>query len=197
MVMKSVVLVFSLALLNLTAFAQPTRWGKVYLSNQLSMEGIVDIDFGTDRIVVERDSVMLSFHSSMIDKIITVDECDNKRLYQSFEYRSEKFGDRKSKKLFQVVATGKIGLLRRVTEFDVFYADDAYTIDEWYGLVDGKVKQIKSFRKDVLPLMDDFEAEVQDFKKKNKIKSYNDGANMYLLVSYYNRISEMYSYNGR
>jgi hypothetical protein len=195
--MKSVVLVFSLALLNLTAIAQPTRWGKVYLSNQLSMEGIVDIDFGTDRIVVERDSVMLSFHSSMIDKIITVDECDNKRLYQSFEYRSDKFGDRKSKKLFQVVATGKIGLLRRVTEFDVFYADDAYTIDEWYGLVDGKVKQIKSFRKDVLPLMDDFEAEVQDFKKKNKIKSYNDGANMYLLVSYYNRISEMYSYNGR
>lgn len=193
--MKSVVLIFSLALLNLTAFAQPARWGTVHLSNQLSMEGIVDIDFSSDRVVVERDSVMLSFHSSMIDKIITVDECDNKRLYQSFEYRSEKFGDRKSKKLFQVVATGKISLLRRVTQFDVFYADEAYTIDEWYRVVDGKVKQIKNFKKDVLPLMEDYEDEVKDFKKKNKIRSYNDGANMYLIVSYYNRISEAYSYH--
>ncbi len=191
--MKSVVLVFSLALLNLTTFAQPTRWGIVYLNNQMSMEGIVDIDFGTDRIVVERDSVMLSFHSSMIDRIITIDECDNQRIYQSFEYESEKFGDRKSKRLFQVVATGKIGLLRRVTEFDVFYADDAYTVDEWYGLVDGKVKQVKNFKKDLLPLMGDYEDEIQDFKKKNKIKSYNDGANMYLIITYYNRISETYS----
>lgn len=195
--MRSIVLVFCLAMLNLTAFAQPARWGKVQLSNQLSVEGIVDIDFATNRVVVESDSVMLSFHASMIDKIVTVDECDNKRMYQSFEFRSEKFGDRRGKKLFQVVATGKIGLLRRVTEFDVFYADEAYAVDEWFSLVDGEVDKIKNFKKDVLTLMDDFGDEVKDFKKKNKIKSYNDGGNMYLIISYYNRISDTYTYNDK
>ena len=182
-------LILFLCLLTGIAQAQEPQPGKVLLTNQAIVEGVVDVNaFINSAVVTVEDSRQLTYHASMIDQIVTTDECDRVREYRTFDYRSSGFFDRMEKKLFQVVKEGEITLLRRVFEYDVFDAEDEYEVEEWYYTTGGKVRRIKSFRRQVLPLMDDYEDEMKAFKKRNDIGNLNRQANMYLMISHYNTL---------
>ncbi|MEM8965005.1 MAG: hypothetical protein AAGE93_01200 [Bacteroidota bacterium] len=176
---------------NLLQAQAPTQ-GSVRLTNQTEVSGMVDINsFINSAIVTTDDERQLTYHASMIEEIVTKDDCDRERNYRSFDYRSSSFFDRMEKKVFQVVSNGSITLLRRVFEYDIFDANDEYTIEEWYYIEDGKVERIRNFRRQVLPLMTDYAEEMQSFRKLNKLRNLNDDLSMYLMVSYYNRLQSL------
>lgn len=173
-------------------YAQAPQSGNVHLTNKNEINGIVDINsFINSAVVTTDDDRQLTYHASMIKEITTVDDCDRQRTFRTFDYRSNGFFDRMEKKLFQVVNDGSITLLRRVFEYDIFNSDDEYTVEEWYYLEDGKVERIRSFRRQVLPLMDDHAEEMKKFRKLNKLRNLNVDVNMYLMVSYYNRLRSL------
>ena len=176
---------------NLLQAQAPTE-GSVRLTNQTEVSGMVDINsFINSAIVTTDDERQLTYHASMIEEIVTKDDCDRERNYRSFDYRSSSFFDRMEKKVFQVVSNGSITLLRRVFEYDIFDANDEYTIEEWYYIEDGKVERIRNFRRQVLPLMTDYAEEMQSFRKLNKLRNLNDDLSMFLMVSYYNRLQSL------
>ena len=88
-----------------------------------------------------------------------------------------------------MVEAGEITLLRRVFEYDVFDAEDEYEVEEWYYTTGDKVRRIKSFRRQVLPLMDAYAQEMKTFKKRNHLRRLNREASMYLMVAHYNVLS--------
>ncbi|MEQ9442244.1 MAG: hypothetical protein RIG62_24600 [Cyclobacteriaceae bacterium] len=176
-------------MLSFSLQAQAPTNGSVMLTNQTQMEGLVDINsFINSAIVTTADERQLTYHASMIDEIVTVDECDRMRTFRCYDYRSNSFFDRMEKKLFQVVSDGSVVLLRRVFEYDVFDANDEYTVEEWYYVEDGKVERIRNFRRQVLPLMADHADEMKEFRHRNKLRNLNNEISMYLMVSYYNRL---------
>lgn len=187
-------------LFYLTAFFILSQWsvygqapatGSILLTNGKVVEGMIDINsFINSAIVTLEDGRQLTYHASMIREISTIDECDNVLTYRSYDYRSSSFFDRLEKKLFQVLSDGNITLLRRTFEYDVFDASDEYEIEEWYYYNENKINRIKSFKRQVLPLMADYEADMEVFRKRNKIKNLNKEASMFLMVSYYNSISK-------
>jgi hypothetical protein len=171
------------------SLAQAPQPGSVLLTNQTRVEGVVDINsFINSAIVTTDDDRQLTYHASMIEEITTTDECDRVRTYRSFDYRSNSFFDRMEKKIFQVVNDGSLVLLRRVFEYDIFDANDEYTVEEWYYIEDDKVQRIRSFRRQVLPLMAEYADEMKQFRSLNKLRNLNDDISMYLMVSYYNRL---------
>ena len=178
------------------AWAQEPQKGKILLTNQTVIEGVVDVNsFINSAVVATEDGRQLTYHASMIDKIVTVDECDRVRQYQTFDYRSNSFFDRMEKKLFQLVEYGDITLLRRIFEYDVFDEEDEYEVEEWYYTTGEKVRRIKSFRRQVLPLMADHAQEMKTFKKRNQLGNLNREANMFLMVSHYNTLSAADDYS--
>ncbi len=183
-------LIILFCLLAWTAHAQEPQPGQVLLANQTVITGVVDINsFINSAIVTTDDGRQLTYHASMIDQITVVDECDRVRRFQTFDYRSNSFFDRMEKKLFHVVEAGEITLLRRVFEYDVFDAEDEYEVEEWYYTTGDKVRRIKSFRRQVLPLMDAYAQEMKTFKKRNHLRRLNREASMYLMVTHYNVLS--------
>ncbi|WKN42731.1 hypothetical protein [Tunicatimonas pelagia] len=181
-------------LFTITSFlhAQAPLPGNLKLNNQSQVDGVVDINsFINSAIVTTLDERQLTYHASMIEEITTIDECDRQRTFRSFDYRSNRFFDRMEKKLFQVVSDGSITLLRRVFEYDIFDADDEYAVEEWYYVENGKVERIRNFRRQVLPLMVDYEEKMQEFRKLNKLRNLNNDLSMYLMVSYYNRLRSL------
>ena len=177
-------------------WAQEPQKGEILLTNQTIIEGVVDVNsFINSAVVTTADGRQLTYHASMIDQIKTVDECDRVRQYQTFDYRSNSFFDRMEKKLFQVVEQGNITLLRRIFEYDVFDAEDEYEVEEWYYTTGDKVRRIKSFRRQVLPLMANYAHEMKTFKKRNRLGNLNREATMYLMVSHYNILSDTKDYN--
>lgn len=176
-----------LCLVAWMARAQKPQPGEVLLSNQTIIAGVVDINsFINSAVVTTADGRQLTYHASMIDQITMMDECDRIRRFQTFDYRSSSFFDRMEKKLFQVVEEGNITLLRRVFEYDVFDAEDEYEVEEWYYTTGDKVRRIKSFRRQVLPLMNAHAQEMRTFKKRNHLHHLNREVSMYLMVSHYN-----------
>ncbi len=187
-------LLTALVLFQVTLCAQTPAEGSVLLTNGKVITGIVDINsFINSAVVTTDDGRQLTYHASMIDAVSTKDECDNVLQYRTYDYRSNSFFDRMEKKLFQVVIQGDITLLKRVFEYDVFDASDEYEIEDWYYYAGNKVHRIKNFRRQVLPLMASHQDEMNIFRKRNKIKNLNKEASMYLMVSYYNRISNLES----
>ena len=183
-------LIILFCLVALIARAQEAQPGEVLLTNQTIIAGVVDINsFINSAIVTTADNRQLTYHASMIDQIMVVDECDRVRRFQAFDYRSNSFFDRMEKKLFQVVEAGEITLLRRVFEYDVFDAEDEYEVEEWYYTTGDKVRRIKSFRRQVLPLMEAYAQEMKTFKKRNHLRRLNREAAMYLMVAHYNVLS--------
>lgn len=175
-----------------SVYAQEPAPGKVMLSNGKIVMGEVDINsFTNSAIVTLDDGRQLTYHASMIQEIVTKDACEQERIYRCLTYRSNIFFDRREKKLFQVLNDGNITLLRRVFEYDVFDASDEYEIEEWYYYTESKVHRIKNFKRQVLPLMEDYEKDMKTFRERNKIRNLNKEVNMYLMVSFYNRISEL------
>ena len=188
MIKNSLFILF--CLYSVVTWAQAPQEGKILLTNQAIIEGVVDVNsFINSAVVTTEDGRQLTYHASMIDQIVTVDECDRIQQYKTFDYRSNSFFDRMEKKLFQVVEEGKITLLRRIFEYDVFDAEDEYEIEEWYyTTTDDKVRRIKSFRRQLLPLMTDHSREMHTFKKRNRLGNLNREANMYLMVAHYNTL---------
>lgn len=188
MIKNSLFILFCLC--TVSSWAQVPQEGKVLLTNQTIIEGVVDVNsFINSAVVTTEDGRQLTYHASMIDQIVTIDECDRIRQYATFDYRSNSFFDRMEKKLFQVVEQGDITLLRRIFEYDVFDAEDEYEVEEWYYTTTGdKVRRIKSFRRQVLPLMTDHSGEMNTFKKRNHLGNLNREANMFLMVSHYNTL---------
>lgn len=191
--MKSGSIFILFLLLHTAVLAQAPHSGKVQLKNGESISGTVDINsFINSAVVTSADGRQLTYHASMIESIKTVDECDFAREYRCFDYRSNSFFDRMEKKLFQVVTDGEVVLLRRIFEYDVFDATDDYTIEEFYYVDDNnKVKRIRNFKRQILPMMDTYATEVETFRKRNHIHNMNREDNMYLMVSYFNRLSSM------
>lgn len=178
-------------LLQVSVFAQAPQEGKVILNSQEVISGMVDINaFINSAVVTTSEGKQLTYHASMIAGIETVDECDFSREYRCYDYRSNSFFDRMEKKLFQVVSDGEITLLRRVFEYDVFDASDEYTIEEFYFLDEANnVKRLKSFKRQILPLMDSYQEEMEVFRKRNGLGNLNKEVNMYLMISYFNRLN--------
>lgn len=191
--MRYSLLTFFLLTLHTTLWAQAPRNGKVILNNREVISGEVDINaFINSAVVTTEDGRQLTYHASMIHGIETVDECDFRRAYRCFDYRSNSFFDRLEKKIFQVIAEGEVTLLRRVFEYDVFDATDDYTVEEFYFVDENnKIKRIRNFKRQVMPLMEDFAEEMEVFRERNKMGNLNRELNMYLMVSYYNRISSL------
>lgn len=182
-------IVVALVLAGLSLQAQAPTSGSLLLTNHNQVDGIVDINsFINSAIVTTDDDRQLTYHASMIEEIVTVDECDQVRTFRCYDYRSNSFFDRMEKKLFQVMNNGPIVLLRRVFEYDIFDASDDYTVEEWYYIKKGKVERIRNFRRQVLPLMDDQAKAMNEFRERNKIRSLNNEVNMYLMVSFYNQL---------
>ena len=171
-------------------WAQAPQQGKVLLTNQTIIEGVVDVNsFINSAVVTTEDGRQLTYHASMIDQIVTMDECDRIRQYKTLDYRSNSFFDRMEKKLFQVVERGNITLLRRIFEYDVFDAEDEYEVEEWYYTTNGRVRRIRNFRRQVLPLMADHSREMKTFRQRNHLGNLNREANMFLMVAHYNTLS--------
>jgi hypothetical protein len=183
-------LIILLCLVASVVRAQDPQPGEVLLTNQTVISGVVDINsFINSAVVTTPDGRQLTYHASMIDQITVVDECDRMRHFVTYDYRSNSFFDRMEKKLFHVVEQGEITLLRRVFEYDVFDAEDEYEVEEWYYTTGGKIRRIKSFRRQVLPLMDTYAEEMKTFKKRNRLRRLNKEAAMYLMVAHYNVLS--------
>ncbi len=183
-------LIILLCLITGAVHAQEPQPGELLLANQTVIAGVIDINsFINSAIVTTDDGRQLTYHASMIDQITVMDECDRVRRFQTFDYRSNSFFDRMEKKLFHVVEAGEITLLRRVFEYDVFDAEDEYEVEEWYYTTGGKVRRIKNFRRQVLPLMDAYAQEMKTFKKRNHLRRLNREASMYLMVAHYNVLS--------
>ncbi|MFP4091178.1 MAG: hypothetical protein ACLFUB_17055 [Cyclobacteriaceae bacterium] len=191
--MKRFVLVCTLALSSFALMAQAPQPGKVHLKSNDVIAGVVDINsFGNSASVTTEDGRQLTYHASMISSIETTDECDFKREFRCFDYRSNSFFDRMEKKIFQVVSDGKITLLRRVFEYDVFDTTDEYTIEEWYFInKDGKVKRIRNFKRQLYPLMSSHEEAMNAFRERNQLGNLNREENMFLMVSFYNRLHNL------
>ena len=184
----SLTLFFCTIVLSLSA--QAPQPGQLVLNSQATIEGEVDINaFINSAVVTTPDGRQLTYHASMIDEISTVDECDRVRTYRCYDYRSSSFFDRLEKKLFHVVEDGNITLLRRLFEYDVFDADDEYTVEEWYYLDGDKVRRLRNFKRQIMPLMVDHADEMQEFKQRNRLRNLNKDVNMFLMVSHYNTIS--------
>ena len=189
--MKHSSLTLLFCILSLSLFAQAPQPGQVMLKNQATIEGEIDINaFINSAVVTTQDGRQLTYHASMIDKISTVDECDRIRTYRCYDYRSSSFFDRLEKKLFHVVEDGNITLLRRIFEYDVFDADDEYTVEEWYYLDGSKVRRLRNFKRQIMPLMADYADEMQTFKEQNHLRNLNKETNMFLMISHYNAISQ-------
>jgi len=191
--MRSYLLTFTLFILHTGLFAQASHDGFVTLKSTETIQGQVDINaFINSAIVTTEDGRQLTYHASMIDHIATVDECDFRRQYRCLDYRSNSFFDRLEKKIFQVVAEGEVTLLRRVFEYDVFDASDEYSVEEFYFLnEEQEVKKLRNFRRQVLPMMDSHAEQMMDFRERNRIVNMNRELNMYLMVSFYNRLHEL------
>lgn len=192
--MKYWLLTFSLLTLQTVLLAQSTPSGKVVLNSQEVIRGTVDINaFINSAVVTTDDGRQLTYHASMIHSIETIDECDFRREYRCVDYRSNSFFDRMEKKIFQVLAAGKVTLLRRVFEYDVFDTTDEYSVEEFYYIdEDNKVNRIRNFKRQVMPMMENLEEEMEVFRQRNGISNLNRDLNMYLMVSYYNRISDLH-----
>ena len=191
--MRSYLLTLSFLILHTALFAQVPSNGYVSLKNNEVIQGTVDINsFINSAVVTTEDGRQLTYHASMIKNIETVDECDFRREYRCYDYRSNSFFDRLEQKIFQVVAMGEVTLLRRVFEYDVFDATDEYSVEEFYYLnEENKVKRVRNFRRQILPMMENYAQEMDTFRKRNKIGNMNRELNMYLMVSYYNRLSSL------
>ncbi|MGB3585940.1 MAG: hypothetical protein WBA23_05345 [Tunicatimonas sp.] len=189
---KYTLLIGLLITITSLSYAQAPHPGSLKLTNQNWVDGIVDINsFINSAIVTTDDERQLTYHASMIQEITTVDECDRQRTFRTFDYRSNGFFDRMEKKVFQVVSDGSVTLLRRVFEYDIFDAEDEYTVEEWYYVEEGKVERIRNFRRQVLPLMADYAKEMKEFRRLNKLRNLNNDVSMYLMVSYYNRLRSL------
>ncbi len=190
--MKNIFCFLAALFLLQSVYAQAPARGKVVLTNHNIMEGIIDVNaFINSAIVTLEDGRQLTYHASMIEEIVTVDECGEQQLYRCYDYRSSSFFDRLEKKIFYVLAEGNITLLRRTFEYDVFDASDEYEIEEWYYYTEKEVRRIKNFKRQVLPLMADYKQDMKVFRERNNIKRLNKEGNIYLMVSYYNRISHL------
>lgn len=191
--MRSFLLTLSLLTLHTALYAQAPHDGYVTLKSKEVIHGKVDINsFSNSAVVTTEDGRQLTYHASMINSVETVDECEFRREYRCYDYRSNSFFDRLEKKIFQVVADGEITLLRRVFEYDVFDASDEYSVEEFYYLnEENKVKRVRNFRRQILPLMDTYSREMDTFRDRNQIVNMNRELNMYLLISYYNRLSNL------
>lgn len=191
--MRSFLLTLSLLILHTVLYAQSPQDGLVTLKSNEVISGTVDINsFSNSAVVTTEDGRQLTYHASMIQSIETVDECDFRREYRCYDYRSNSFFDRLEKKIFQVVADGEITLLRRVFEYDVFDATDEYSVEEFYYLnEEDEVKRVRSFKRQVLPMMETYAQEMDTFRERNQIVNMNRELNMYLLISYYNRLNTL------
>lgn len=191
--MKYHLLTFFLLTLHTTLIAQAPHSGKIILNNQEVISGTVDINaFINSAVVTTEDGRQLTYHASMIHSIETVDECDFRREYRCYDYRSNSFFDRLEKKVFQVIAAGEVTLLRRVFEYDVFDSTDDYAVEEFYFINESnKIQRVRNFKRQVMPMMENFAEEMEVFRKRNKMGNLNRELNMYLMVSYYNRISSL------
>jgi hypothetical protein len=176
-----------------TSLAQVPRSGKVYLRNSDVIAGTIDINsFSNAATVTTEDGRQLTYHASMLAAIETTDECDFRRKYYCYDYRSNRFFDRMEKKIFQVVAEGEVTLLRRLFEYDVFDTTDEYTIEEWYYLNDkGEVRRIRNFKRQLYAKMDRYEQAMEEFRQRNEISNLNREENMFLMVSFYNRLHNL------
>lgn len=188
--MRNISLLVLSLLLHGSLLAQAPQEGIVKLTSQDVVSGKVDINsFINSAVVTLDDGRQLTYHASMITSIETVDECDFSRAYRCYDYRSNSFFDRMEKKLFQVVADGEITLLRRVFEYDVFDASDEYTVEEFYFIdEENKVKRLRNFKRQILPMMKDYQTEVEVFRDRNGLSNLHKEVNMYLLISYFNRL---------
>jgi hypothetical protein len=191
--MKYSLLTFFLLTLHTALWAQAPRNGKVILNNSEVISGTVDINsFINSAVVTSEDGRQLTYHASMISSIETIDECDFRREYRCFDYRSNSFFDRLEKKVFQVIVEGEVTLLRRVFEYDVFDASDDYKIEEFYYIDESNnIRRIRNFKRQIMPMMENFAEEMEVFRQRNRMGNLNRELNMYLMVSYYNRISSL------
>lgn len=189
--MRVISLIIFSFLLQTSLYAQVPSEGKVKLNNQEIIHGIVDINsFINSAVVTTSDGRQLTYHASMISTIETIDECDFSREYRCYDYRSNSFFDRMEKKLFQVISDGEITLLRRIFEYDVFDASDEYTVEEFYFIDEDKeVKRLRSFKRQILPLMESHKEDMDVFRKRNSIHNLNKEVNMYLMITYFNRLN--------
>jgi len=190
--MNNHILVILLLCYTSLSMAQAPRQGQLLLEDE-TISGIIDINsFSNAAVVTTPSGQKYTYHASMIKSIQTIDECDFLRTYRCYEYRSNSFFDRREKKIFQVISEGEITLLRRIFEYDVFDASDEYTIDEFYVMdANHKIKRIRNFKRQVLPLMGAHAEKISVFCDRNQMRRLNKGINMYLIISYYNRLKSI------
>lgn len=183
--MRTPIITF-LLFIPLTVFAwdNPPTTGTVYLQSGEQVSGNISIDFWHDVVVVtNEDDQKIVNHASMIEQVVTVDQCQKARTFRVFPHD-------KGLHLFQLVTHGKIKLLRRIFDYESFGSEEGYTIDRWFVLADNnQVKPVKNFKRQVLPMMNDREEELEQFAEVNNIRKLKRVENMFLLVSYYNSLN--------
>jgi hypothetical protein len=166
------------------AWEKPPTTGTVYLQSGEQVSGTISIDFWHDVVVVtnEEDQKIVN-HASMIEQVVTVDQCQKARTFRVFPYDE-------GLHLFQLVTHGKIKLLRRIFDYESFGSEEGYTIDRWFVLAgNNQPEPVKNFKRQVLPLMDDRKEELEQFAEANNIKKLKRVENMFLLVSFYNSLN--------
>ncbi len=172
------------------SFAQQFLPGEVVMTNQKILNGTIAVDYATNTVIVQQEEKKFIYHASVIEQVITINGLRQLTIYKTFDHKSKGLFDRWERKFFEIVTFGKISLVKRGIDFADEEDGDGYTMYDWYLLEQGHLKEIRNFKKDVLPKMAGHLEEMETFINENNLWNLRNGDHIYQLVSYYNRLSQ-------
>jgi hypothetical protein len=182
-------ILFFLALSAIEVDAQRLQWheGSVVLSDETVLTGSISIEPHHDLILFRASGNPTVYPAHKLKSVYFYDKETN--INRRFISQESKVGAATSNKLFEVVTSGEVSILRRMK--NVTYTRELSESRDYnyYCKYDGQIVPLRKFTKKIYPsLMSKEHNKLQGFMKENRLQSVMDG-HAIQIIEYYNRLA--------
>lgn len=165
--------------------------GSINLNSGELLQGNINYNPELDIVSYQQEGNIKSYSAAKVKSFEIFDlEIEENRKYISVDFFNS--STYKTKIFFEVLLPGEVAILRRYKTFNQFYTLNAELLKEnfgsyaYYALFEGKFINLKSFKKNLLPLFkEQFGFEIADFIERNKLK-LNQLEHQVVIIDYYN-----------
>lgn len=175
--------------------------GRVMLTNQDTLKGIVNYNPNNDLLQINIDNTIKTFSAQQVNSFDFWDQTQEKvRYFRVYPYSI--YSNYKTPVFFEVLLDGSMTLLLReryVTErvrvFDPYsripmYGDRVKVESDFYFLntKTDKIREYRQSKRDLLSILKDKQNQISTFVKANRL-NYKDKKSLTRIVEYYNSLA--------
>ncbi|MDF9795879.1 hypothetical protein OKW21_001142 [Catalinimonas alkaloidigena] len=180
-----------------------TDWypGVIILENTEVVKGDISYDYSHDIVMCKIDDVIKTFTPHQVTAFKYYEESEN--LFHDFVTLTNYINPRYQQKAFyEVVLEGDISYVRKRNKYPAYNAKEGYLANrnkrlnqhkvcyEYFVHYENELIKSKSFKREVLPIMQNKERSLHTYMKKNQLRPYDIGDQIEL-VEYFNLTSDM------